>query len=289
VDCSSLRGFLFRSNASSTWSDRGLFQLPLYPEDALGYSGNADFGFDNITLAWQGQGGAVLGHQVVAGIATKDFYVGMLGLSPQPVNFTDFNHPEPSILGTLTDRKEIPSASWAYTAGAPYRARQPFGSLTLGGYDSARFKPNSLTFSFGPDTSRNLLVGVQAITTSGGDHLLPNGIVASVDSTVPHIWLPIEACQKFESSFGLVWDRATNLYLINDTLHDALVAKNTSVTFKLSPSISGGDTIDIVFPYASFDLKFASTRTNLTSSYFPLRRASNHTQYTFGRTFLQES
>ncbi|KAI9776659.1 MAG: hypothetical protein M1839_009465 [Geoglossum umbratile] len=289
VDCWSLRGFVFKPNASSTWSDQGLFQLPLYPLEALGYSGNADYGFDNVTLAWQGQGGVVLGHQVVAGIATKDFYMGMLGLSPRPVNFTDFNHPEPSLLATLADGGQIPSASWAYTAGASYRAREPFGSLTLGGYDSARLTPNNLTFSFGPDTSRSFLIGVQDITTSGGAHLLPNGIVASVDSSVPHIWLPTEACQKFESTFGLVWDQATNLYLLNDTQHDALVAGDESITFKLGPSISGGDAVDIVLPYASFDLKYTSAQTNLTSRYFPLRRASNNTQYTFGRTFLQEA
>jgi hypothetical protein len=190
---------------------------------------------------------------VVAGIATKDFYLGRLGLSPRTFNFTDFMHPQPSLLGTLVAEKLIPSATWGYTAGAFYRVRQPFGSLTLGGYDAERFTPNNVTFSFGPDTSKSLMVAIQVITTSTGDHLLPDAIVSVVDSTVPHIWVPQASCQKFEASFNLVRDSATDLYLVNDTLHDALLARNVSITFTLGTQVSGGDTVDIVLPYESFD------------------------------------
>jgi hypothetical protein len=289
INCGDERGFLFYSNRSSSWYEEGLYGLPLDDILSLGYSGNGDFGFDQVQLGWPGQNGTILQHQVIGGIATKDFYLGRIGLSTRPVNFTDFYDPHPSLLTTLASENLIPSASWGYTAGAFYRLQRPFGSLTLGGYDAARLTPNNVTFGFGADTSRILLVGLQSIVTNSGYNLLPEGIVALVDSTVPDIWVPQESCQKFEGAFGLMPDSTTGLYLVNDTLHNALVAKNFNLTFKLGPEVEGGNSVDIVLPYASFDLNISFPEINISSRYFPLRCAENNTQYTIGRVFLQES
>ena len=58
-------------------------------------------------------------------------------------------------------------------------------------------------------------------------------MLSFVDSTVPHIWLPTEACDAFERQLGLTWDNASELYLVNDSLHDSLLARNYTFTFKL--------------------------------------------------------
>jgi hypothetical protein len=109
----------------------------------------------------------------------------------------------------------IPSISYGYTAGAPYRLKKVLGSLTLGGYDASRFTPNNLTFPFSTDDSRVLTVGIQTIMASNTLHgvmsLLPVGILALIDSTVPEIWLPKSACTIFEQAFGLQFDPHTNL------------------------------------------------------------------------------
>ena len=140
---------------------------------------------------------------------------------------------------------------------------------------------------------RDLVVGLQSIQFSGSTvaskELLSGGILAFVDSTTPHIWLPVSACQAFERAFGLVYDTRTELYLVNDTLHDSLLAQNASLTFVLGNDIKGGETINITFPYLSFDLQASYTYLNATTRYFPLRRAANDSQHTLGRTFLQES
>lgn len=287
-DCPYQRGFTFNINQSSTWVDQGLFGLLLYEENKLGYSGNADIGFDTVSLGWQGSGALSLTHQVVAGFATKDFYLGNLGLTPRSNNFTDFNHPQKSILGTLRNESKIPSSTWAYTAGAPYRQPEIFGSLTFGGYDSTRFMPNGLSFPFGVDISRDLIVGLRSVT-SGTNSLLSSSIITFIDSTVPHIWLPLEACSKFESLFGISWDNVTDLYLVNDTLHNSLVAKNINITFTLGVGTDGGETVDIIFPYRAFDLTVTLSSRNETSRYFPIRRAHNESQFILGRAFLQES
>lgn len=168
------------------------------------------------------------------------------------------------------------------------------GSLTLGGYDASRRPPNdTITFTFGDDISRDLLVGLQSIeysdTKTAGRQLLSEGILTFIDSTVPHIWLPLSVCKAFESAFGLKYDNTTDLYLVNSTLHDALTKQNASISFVLGNRVRGGETVNITFPYASFDLQVSSPIVSEPTRYFPLRRADNDTQYTLGRTFLQES
>ena len=290
ANCNTLRGDTFDINRSATWQDEGLFQLPLHSEQFLGYSGNADYGFDNITLDYPGSGGPTLEHQVLTGFATKDFYIGNLGITSRPVNITNFTDPFPSPMGSLRNNNQIPSLSFGYTAGAIYQPKPVFGSLIFGGYDTTRFQPENLTVTMGPDTNRDLLVGITAIE-SGGDSLLPSSIIAYIDSTVAQIWLPDVACERFESVFGLVWNETFNLYLVNDTLHSDLVSQNPYITFTLSTGASNSiNTFNITFPYASFDLTVGFPLIgNTTSRYFPLRRAQNSSQYTLGRTFLQES
>ncbi|KAI9872801.1 MAG: hypothetical protein M1830_001180, partial [Pleopsidium flavum] len=289
-NCADLRGQEFFTNKSSTWSDIGLYQLGLIEESLLGYSGNADFGYDTVTLGWQGDGLPTLNHQVIEGFATKDFYVGTIGLTPHAVNLTTFNDPQLSILGALKNESKIPSSSWAYTAGAYYQSPKVFGSLTLGGYDTTRFVPNNLSISFGADLSRDLLVGIQSITTdTSSSPLLSTGIYALIDSLVPHIWLPSEACQAFEQAFGLVWNDNSKLYLVNDDMHNKLIKQNANVTFKLGPSSTGGSTVDIIMPYRSFDLTASAPLVRNSTRYFPLKRAQNDSQYTLGRTFLQQA
>ncbi|KAI9808897.1 MAG: hypothetical protein M1826_004027 [Phylliscum demangeonii] len=292
-NCGALRGATFSLNRSSTWSDLGLYQLPPgTPADALGYHGNAHCGRDTVTLGWQGDGLPTL-PQIVAGIATKDFYLGSLGLSPHAVNFTTFNDPQPSMLYLLRNRSQIASRAWGYTAGAYYQQPRVFGSLTLGGYDASRFVANNVSFHFGADIARDLLVGLRAIRTDASPApLLPTAVFAMIDSTVPHIWLPLDACRAFEQAFGLVWDNRTGLYPLSESTHAALVRQNANLTFTLAPSIAAGDgapTVDIVMPYASFDLTASPPLAANSTRYFPLRRAANDSQYVLGRTFLQQA
>lgn len=108
----------FQINASSTWTENSFYNLGLAKN--LNYSGNGLYGYDTIGLGVQ-EGGLFLTGQVVAGIATKDFYLGIFGLGPKAANFSDFTDPKPSNMRTLVDRNLIPSLSFGYTARAPYR------------------------------------------------------------------------------------------------------------------------------------------------------------------------
>ena len=167
-------------------------------------------------------------------------------------------------------------------------------TLTLGGYDASRFTPNNVSLHFATDVSRDLVVGLQSIRfsdsiTTNKELLSDGGILAFVDSTDPHIWLPLTACRAFESAFNLIYDQRTELYLVNDSLHAKLLAQNASLTFIIGDQVKGGETVSITLPYLSFDLEASYEYLNETTRYFPLRRAANDTQYTLGRTFSQET
>ncbi|TKA74751.1 hypothetical protein B0A49_02254 [Cryomyces minteri] len=292
ANCQALRGSFFNSNQSLTWVPNSIFGTSL--EVNLGMEINGQFGFDTLTLGWQGDNGPTLEHSIVAGIAADTYWLGLFGLNPRPTNFTTFNNPQVSYMQQLKNTNKIPSVSWSYTAGAPYRFSKVFGSLVLGGYDTSRFATNNLSFPFYEDIQRDLLVTIQSIsTTSASDgstvSLLSAPMTAFIDSTVPYMWLPLDACQKFENAFGLVWNVTKKLYLVNDTLHSTLLARNASVTFTLGTKSTGGPTVDIVLPYGAFDLIAQYPLVANDTRYFPLKRATNDTQYTLGRTFLQEA
>lgn len=217
----------------------------------------------------------------------------MLALGPKPTNFTDFDTPQSSFMSTLRSQSLIPSLSYGYTAGAHYRGSTgTLGSLTLGGYDSARFTPNDISFPF-PTSSRLLTVGLQGIQVAnslgGLMSLLPTGIYTLIDSTVPEIWLPLPACTVFESAFGLQYDPNTDRYLVNDTVHAALQKLQPELTLTLGTEKADGESVSVTLPYSAFDLQASWPIYPNSTNYFPIRRAANSTQYTIGRSFLQEA
>jgi hypothetical protein len=168
------------------------------------------------------------------------------------------------------------------------------GSVIFGGYDNSRISSTGLSnIAMSPDVSRDLVVGLQSITAtyaSGSKLLLPSGgIFTFIDSTLPYIWLPLDACQAFESTLGLIWNSTLEMYLVNDALHTNLTKLNPTFTFTLGIGKTGGTTFDFTLPYASFDLAATNPLVPNNTRYFPIKRASDDTQYTLGRAFLQET
>jgi hypothetical protein len=137
------------------------------------------------------------------------------------------------------------------------------------------------------------VVGLQSLkytdSTGLSKELLSGGILTFIDSTIPYIVLPLSACQEFENVLGIQWNDTAELYTISDSVHNSLTSSNPNFTFILGNGENGGNTIPIVLPYAAFDLTASAPLVSGSSRYFPLKRASNDTQFTLGRTFLQEA
>lgn len=167
--------------------------------------------------------------------------------------------------------------------------------MTLGGVDRAKFTPNEVEFSLAMPETRELVVELQSLVSTDAKgipkSLLVKRIPMLLDSTVPHIWLPVDTCQQFERAFDLVYDPISNFYYVNDTVHDRLTNEIANITFELGVSEAGGSAVNITLPYASFDLEVNSyhPQAKRASKYFPLRQAHDESQYTLGRAFFQES
>jgi hypothetical protein len=295
----------YQVNAANVTTD--IYTLDL--EEHLGYIGKGRYGFDTVQIGWD-RSGAKAENQTVVGIATKDYFMGLFGLNPQSTSYTGANTPVLSFMGSLKKNSVIPSLSWGYTAGNQYSKLAYFsgtirgtgsnecivgskngvhGSLTLGGYDSSKFNPNDVPFTMASE-QRDLMVSIQKITTgTANTTLLPTSVNAFLDSAIPFIYLPAEACALFEKEFQLTWNETARLYVVPDTTHTLLQAKNPSITFNLGTPTKN---VDITLPYAAFDLvaTYPFTADDSTQiRYFPLRRANSTDQYTLGRTFFQEA
>jgi hypothetical protein len=121
----------FQTNASSTWTDIGLYDLEpgtkfalegtsLYGYDKAGISfvgrTNDNITLDNITLDKQ----AIGAYSTPSTIGLSRLWLGRLGLSQLAMNISDKERPQ-SFLHALRDQRHIPSLSFGYQAGAAYR------------------------------------------------------------------------------------------------------------------------------------------------------------------------
>lgn len=302
----------FQTNESTTWDLIGLYNLGL--EDDLNLHGNGQYGYDTVHLgSGQDPFALEMEHQVVAGIATKDFYMGLLGVTATSSSFSSVSDPVTSLVDNMKQKGKIPSLSYAYTAGAQHRkstlpskinpdtdcASEGFkkvpGNLVLGGYDQSRFEWPDFSFTFSTDSDRTLVVGVQSITTSdsleGLAALTSGGHLSAIDSTAPYLWLPEDVCGRFVTSFGLIYDNTTDLYLWNETIREDILQMNPTFTFKLGNEIytSDSNSTNIEVPFAAFDLQISTPYYENATRYFPIRKANNTNQYTIGRALLQEA
>lgn len=133
-NCTEARGgFYHRADSStsqglsSSDSSSGKFKnFALQAESNLGMTNNSDvgtYGFDTVEIGRPGNGSiSVTPAQVIATVATKDFFLGNLGLSARRVSAIGSGS-SPGLLTSLNDGNYIPSLSYGYTAGAAYRKK----------------------------------------------------------------------------------------------------------------------------------------------------------------------
>jgi hypothetical protein len=173
--------------------------------------------------------------------------------------------------------------------------------------------PNSASFTLAPNAQP--VVAINSITVSSnavsGSSLnlnwttnpltlqdISQAELHTIDSSTPFLWLPQPICDAFAQAFNLVYDDNLQLYFYadNGTTLDKIRNQNITFTFSIAGQVPASTSVDINLPYAAFDLELsypypglAANVTSGSTSYFPLRRAANYTQYTIGRSFLQEA
>jgi hypothetical protein len=261
-----------------------------------GLNVNIAYEYDTVRLGSAENDLPSLPDQLVGGLTTNDFYMGMFGLSSLSTKLEGLASPVESLISRLKSSNYIPSLSYGYTAGNMYAVAETkgYGSLILGGHDTSLYAQNDLTFKFNNSTMSNLRLFIASITVNTdaasktSTVLSPDALEAVIDSSVPYIYLPVDVCKQFETAFGLVWDEQSQLYLVDDKLRTKLLEQNANITFALGNSTSTS-LAHVILPYKAFDLYAQSPLVQTGSHYFPLKRASNAAQVTLGRAFLQEA
>lgn len=108
----------FLTNNTKTWDQIGLYQLGseqnLYGQNESGLYGRDTVGYGGYKSAYQ------LPEQLVAGIATQDFWIGSLGLGYHASQFDVVSSNISSLLPAMKNSSFAPSISYGYTAGASY-------------------------------------------------------------------------------------------------------------------------------------------------------------------------
>ncbi|USW48894.1 Putative aspartic peptidase A1 family, aspartic peptidase domain superfamily [Septoria linicola] len=268
VNCGAVRGVLpfdgapssgFQPNESSSWQEIGIYSLGL-EESLYGPDDSGLYGLDVVAL---GSSGASF-TQTIAGFATSNFWLGVLGLGVVPAAFDVKEQNVEGVLTTMVDKSLIPSQSYGYSAGAAYRSAA--GGIVLGGYDQSAFTPSNVNFDLYFSGSRSLTASLRGVVVSNslqGTVSLPTGPYnMSIDSTISQLWLPRAMCDSLEEFLGLSYDDATQL-------------TNVTTTIEL--------------PYAAFDQQLDAPLFENQQRYFPMKRGANGSQFVLGRAFLQEA
>ncbi|KAF2210474.1 hypothetical protein CERZMDRAFT_45500 [Cercospora zeae-maydis SCOH1-5] len=301
-DCTSSRGIEavngvqssgFQSNESSSWKQIGIYDLgaddSLFPN-----SGDAAlYGLDNVSLG--ALNAPSLSSQVVGGISSFNFWLGIIGLGAQPVRFSNLPDTAATVLGSARAQNLSASVSYGFSAGAAYLLGNAPGSIIMGGYDRAAFEPSNISFPLAFAGSRSLTARLKnlVITSTLQGTLSPPiesaGLNMSIDSTFAQIWLPGSICDTLSDALGLQYDNNTELYFVNSSVHQSLLSQAPEFTFTLAAASSPNATTNIVLPYAAFDQQIGQPWSTEDTTYFPIRRAANESQFVLGRTFLQEA
>ncbi|KAF2806371.1 acid protease, partial [Mytilinidion resinicola] len=288
----------FASGSSASWQQIGIYNLPLpaaielYPD----LKPNATYGHDTVGLGADSAASLMLTTQLVAQIITEDFFMGVFGLSDTALSIG--GGPIDTFLTNFQSANQTPSLTYGYSAGAKYRnTAGVLASLTLGGYDQSRFSSHGISMQM-PAGNSSLIVGVQSITVAPDPNIESNvysmtagtsGFLATIDSTLPYLWLPDPICDAIADRFRLTYDNNTNLYTLNDTSHSYNVNQNATMTFIIGPGANpSNDVASIVLPYAALDLTASFPIYDNSTKYFPLKRSPTGV-FVLGRALLQEA
>lgn len=112
-------GLLTNESSDSTWDQIGIYALSTDSNLFDSSSDSGLYGLDTISLGTQTSPNWT--DQMVAGIATSDFWLGTLPLGIQPSQFDVLQKDVNSLLSSMKAQNMTPSLSYGYSVGASYR------------------------------------------------------------------------------------------------------------------------------------------------------------------------
>jgi hypothetical protein len=296
----------FQENASSTWEQIGIYEF-VTGGDLFQTTETGLYGLDDVVI---GEHNTSVQHTTVAGVVTRDFWLGSLGLANVHSEFPIRDESLPSLLDKMKEGNLMSSVSFSLAVGAAYSeyqcatlqdladariAETAPGSLIIGGYDQGLYQDPGVEIQVTANKTRSLVAHVRSIVASNtlngtlsAAFDLPS-LPMAIDSGVSQLWLPPQVCENLAGALGLTFDNLTGLYLVNNTARTRLLELSPEFTFTVAANATSRETTNIVLPYAAFDLEVGQPVYNTSRRYFPIRQAPTNDLYVLGRAFLQEA
>lgn len=94
-------------STTSIWNNSGIYELGNEIGDLLGIGGAGQYGFDSIGLGWDTATGTTVNRSIVASFIAKEYYLGQLGVSPRPTNFTTANDNSSALNAPVSGFKDL--------------------------------------------------------------------------------------------------------------------------------------------------------------------------------------
>ena len=254
---------------------------------------------------------------LMAAVNTTEHFLGIFGMGITQGNFESTVARSP-ITVAVQEYGLIPSYSYGYTAGAHYR-NMP-ASVTLGGYDAARFVDhnNDFTVSKSDSLLRTLVRGIQVSSAEGqvapeewgsDTQLLSQmntSFTALIDTSIPFLYLPNKVCDAFAEALNMTYHDSIDLYgLSNDQYQDFRSKDSFSFTFSFSSTDNNDNfgeplnvpgVVNITIPMQAFvstvEYPFYDEAIEYgepAQPYFSLRRSGDNETFIIGRSFFQEA
>lgn len=111
-----MQSLRFYENASSTWEQIGIYEF-ITGGDLFGTTETGLYGLDDAVI---GEHNTSMESLTVAGVVTKDFWLGSLGLAQVQSEFPVRNGSLPSLLDSMEEGNLTSSASFGLAVGASY-------------------------------------------------------------------------------------------------------------------------------------------------------------------------
>jgi hypothetical protein len=115
-NCSEARGGVYRYNESSTWRSNGIHDVD--PTNNSLFKRTLHFGTDTVGLGTKPQASRMTNQTVALMLQLPPSYIGIVGISPVPINYTEDNTQVPTFFESLRSSTRIGARTWSYTAGS---------------------------------------------------------------------------------------------------------------------------------------------------------------------------
>ena len=109
-----------------------------------------------------------------------------------------------------------------------------------------------------------------------------------MDSTLPFLELPEEACNRWKDAFNLDYDAKRGLFYPSPITITQLRRRAPEVVLSIAAPSNHSHSLSIILPFASFDHTLQNDSKSDPIAYIPIKMANKERGVVLGRVLFQE-